>query len=68
MQPTAMEPGWQLSCATAACSGHTFGEGMAGLCYGVPIRDGNDPSRSLKFHNYGEGPYYGLLLVESGYY
>ena len=31
------------------------------------IRASNEASRSLKY-NHDEGPYYGLLLVESGYY
>ena len=29
---------------------------------GVMGRAGTEPSRSLEFHNYGEDPYYGLLL------
>ena len=29
--------------------------------------DRNEPSRSLKFHNHGEGPYQSLLLNESSY-
>ena len=33
--------------------------------YKVNIRAGNEPSRSLKFRNLGEGPYLGFLLVES---
>ena len=33
----------------------------------LPTRAGNEPSRSLKFYNQGEGPYWGLLLVESYY-
>ena len=31
------------------------------------IRASNEPSRILKY-NHDEGPYYGLHLVESGYY
>ena len=34
----------------------------------LKVRARNEPSRSLKFHNHGEGPYEGLLLVERGYY
>ena len=29
---------------------------------------GNEPSRSFKFHNHGEGPFEGFLLVESSLY
>ena len=32
-----------------------------------PTTAGNEPGRSLKFHNVGIGPYKGLLLVESTY-
>ena len=31
-------------------------------------RAGNEPSRTIRFHNQGEGPYKSLLLVESPYY
>ena len=31
-------------------------------------RAGSEPSQSLMFHNHGEGPYLGLLLVDSYYY
>ena len=30
----------------------------------LDARAGNEPSRSLKFHNHGEGPYLGPLLDE----
>ena len=35
---------------------------------GEQIRALNEHSRSLKFYNHREGPYYGLLLVKSSYY
>ena len=33
----------------------------------LDTRAGNEPSRRLKFLNHKEGPYLGLLLVESAY-
>ena len=40
-----------------------MGDGWAGARWSplasVPSQTWNEPSRSLKFHNYGEGPYQG---------
>ena len=33
----------------------------------IRTRASNEPSRRFKFYNHREGPYYGLLLVESDY-
>ena len=36
--------------------------------HGIKARAGDEPLRSLKFHNHEEDPYSDLCLVESGYY
>ena len=32
--------------------------------YDVPTRAGNEPSRSLKYYNHGEGPYSGFHIKD----
>ena len=47
--------------SSSSCSKETVSQ-----CPSIGIRASNEVSRI--FHNLGEGPYYGLLLVKSAYY
>ena len=55
---------WSQPAYTHWAEGEPDGGGQAG---DIVTRAGHKPSRSLKFHNHGEGHYKGLLQYESTY-